>query len=315
MTLPGAGVPITRFAPSPTGYLHLGHVVNAAWTWGAARAMGAKVLLRMEDHDRTRCRPAYEAAILDDLDWLGFQPDIAPTSSFRAGPSAFRQSDSVAHYEQALSQLRDAGLAYVCECSRRDIAAEVPDRFNEEMRYPGTCRRKGLEPGAGRGWRVVLGEGAETFRDLRLGEQRQVPAEQCGDVLVRDRLGSWTYQFAVTVDDMRHGVDLVVRGEDLLESTARQIMLARLLGRSAPPRYLHHPLIVKPGGEKLSKASGDSGIRELRAAGHPAPEVLGRAAHLGGLQSRMEAIVPADLGALAATVLQRHGPAVNRDPS
>ena len=284
MTRTGGGAPVTRFAPSPTGYLHLGHVVNAAWTWGAARAMGGKVLLRMEDHDRTRCRPEYEAAILDDLDWLGFRPDIAPTSSFRAGPSAFRQSDSGAYYEQALMQLRDAGLAYVCECSRRDIAAEVPDRFNEEMQYPGTCRRKGLEPGAGRGWRVVLGESAETFHDLRLGEQRQVPAEQCGDVLVRDRLGNWTYQFAVTVDDMRHGVDLVVRGEDLLESTGRQIMLARLLGRSAPPRYLHHPLILKPGGEKLSKASGDTGIRELRNAGIDPADVLGRAAQLGGLQ-------------------------------
>jgi glutamyl-Q tRNA(Asp) synthetase len=281
---PISPAPITRFAPSPTGYLHLGHVVNAAWTWGVARAMGGRVLLRMEDHDRTRCRPEYEAAILDDLDWLGFQPDIAPTSSFRTGPSEFRQSDSVAHYEQALSQLREAGRAYVCECSRRDIAVEVPDRFNEEMRYPGTCRRKGLEPGEGRGWRVMLDQGAETFRDLRLGERRQVPAEQCGDVLVRDRLGNWTYQFAVTVDDMRHGVDLVVRGEDLLESTGRQIMLARLLGRSVPPRYLHHPLILKPGGEKLSKASGDTGIRELRDVGAHPSDVLGRAAHLGALQ-------------------------------
>ncbi len=143
--------PLTRFAPSPTGYLHLGHVVNAIWTWGAARALGGKVLLRMEDHDRTRCRPEYEAAILDDLDWLGFVPDIASTDSFRAGPSEFRQSDSGILYERALAELRDAGLAYVCECSRRDIAAEVPDRFNEEMRYPATCRKKRLEPGPGRG--------------------------------------------------------------------------------------------------------------------------------------------------------------------
>jgi glutamyl/glutaminyl-tRNA synthetase len=268
---------ITRFAPSPTGYLHLGHVVNAVWVWGMAREHGGRVLLRIEDHDRTRCRPEYERALLDDLEWLGLETDIAPVRSFRAGPSEFRQSDCGAHYEAALARLRDAGLAYVCECSRKDIAAEVTDRFNEEMRYPGTCREKGLEPRAGRGWRVVMNDAVETFEDLRLGAQRQSPADQCGDVLVRDRLGNWTYQFAVTVDDMRHGVDLVIRGEDLLSSTGRQVRLARLLGRAVAPRYLHHPLVVKASGEKLSKASGDTGIRELRAAGVSAVEVLAKA--------------------------------------
>ncbi|MGE5926822.1 MAG: glutamate--tRNA ligase family protein [Gemmatimonadota bacterium] len=295
--------PRTRFAPSPTGYLHLGHVVNAIWTWGAARALGGQVLLRMEDHDRTRCRPEYEAAILDDLDWLGFVPDIAPTDAFRAGPSEFRQSDSGVHYERALARLRDAGLAYVCECSRKDIAAEVPDRFNEETRYPGTCRGKGLEPRPGRGWRVRLDEGAETFDDLRLGAQRQVPAEQCGDLLVQDRLGNWTYQFAVTVDDMRHRVDLVVRGEDLLESTGRQIRLARMLGRSVAPRYLHHQLILKPGGEKLSKSSGDTGIRELRAMGLSPSQVTDRAAFLSGMSSGEHALRPADLSAIITAAI------------
>ena len=300
--LPSA--PCTRFAPSPTGYLHLGHVVNAIWTWGAARALGGKVLLRMEDHDRTRCRPEYEAAILDDLDWLGFEPDVGSTDSVRAGPSEFRQSDSGAHYEHALAQLRDAGLAYVCECSRKDIAAEVPDRVNEEMRYPGTCRTKGLEPAPGRGWRVLLHNGAETFRDLRLGEQRQVPAEQCGDLLVRDRVGNWTYQFAVTVDDMRHGVDLVVRGEDLLESTGRQIRLARTLGRTVHPQYLHHPLILKPGGEKLSKSSGDTGIRELQAKGHTPSQVIGRAAFLSGLSAEERALDSGDLPAIVGAAIR-----------
>ena len=268
---------VTRFAPSPTGYLHLGHVVNALQVWETARRFGGKVLLRIEDHDRTRCRPEYERALLDDLDWLGLEPDIAPTDSFRTGRSEWRQSDNGAVYEAALERLRKAGLAYVCECSRRDIAAEVPDRFNEEMRYPGTCRGKALPPAPGRGWRVVMDEGAETFDDLRLGPQRQSPAEQCGDVLVRDRLGNWTYQFAVTVDDVRHGVDVVVRGEDLLGSTGRQLRLARLLGRAEAPRFLHHPLIRKPSGEKLSKAARDTGIRDLRAAGVPAAEVLARA--------------------------------------
>ena len=258
----------------------------------------------MEDHDRTRCRPEYEAAILDDLDWLGFVPDIASTDSFRAGPSEFRQSDSGILYERALAELRDAGLAYVCECSRRDIAAEVPDRFNEEMRYPATCRKKRLEPGPGRGWRIVMEEGPETFRDLRLGAQRQVPADQCGDLLARDRLGNWTYQFAVTVDDMRHGVDLVVRGEDLLESTGRQIRLARMLSRSAPPRFLHHPLLRKPGGEKLSKSSGDTGIRELQAKGHTPSQVIGRAAFLSGLSAEERALDSGDLPAIVGAAIR-----------
>ena len=264
----------TRFAPSPTGYLHLGHVLNAIWVWREARERGGEVLLRIEDHDGTRCRPEYEAALLDDLDWLGFAPDVGPSDAFRAGRTELRQSNATHHYEAALDRLRAQGLAYVCGCSRRRIAAESPDIFNAETRYPGTCRRLGLEPGPGRGWRVVMDEGTETFDDLRLGQQAQEPAQQCGDVLVRDRLGNWTYQFAVVVDDLRQGIDVVVRGEDLLASTGRQIRLARLLGRSESPLFLHHPLIRKPSGEKLSKASRDTGIRELRAAGASATEVL-----------------------------------------
>jgi glutamyl/glutaminyl-tRNA synthetase len=134
--------------------------------------------------------------------------------------------------------------------------------------------------------------------DARLGAQAQEPAVQCGDLLVRDRLGQWTYHFAVVVDDLRHGVDLVVRGEDLLGSTGRQIRLGRLLGRPGPPVFLHHPLIFKPGGEKLSKAGGDTGIRELRAAGLTPAEVFGQAAHLTGLQPSAAPLPPNDLAKL-----------------
>ena len=264
----------TRFAPSPTGYLHLGHVLNAIWVWRTARERGGEVLLRVEDHDRTRCRPEYEAALLDDIDWLGFTPDIGSTDTFRTGRTDLRQSDATHHYEAALDRLRAQGLAYVCACSRRTIASDSPDVFNVETRYPGTCRRLGLEPGPGRGWRVVMDDGTETFDDLRLGRQAQDPARQSGDVLVRDRLGNWTYQFAVVVDDLRQGIDLVVRGEDLLASTGRQIGLARLLGREGPAEFLHHPLIRKAGGEKLSKASGDAGVCQLRAAGRRPAEVI-----------------------------------------
>jgi glutamyl-tRNA synthetase/glutamyl-Q tRNA(Asp) synthetase len=125
-----------------------------------------------------------------------------------------------------------------------------------------------------------------------------MPALQCGDLLLRDRLGRWTYQFAVVVDDLRHGVDLVVRGEDLTESTGRQLLLGRLLGRMAPPVFLHHPLIRKPGGEKLSKSSGDTGIRELRAAGAAPAAVLGRATFLTGLQASDAPLAAGDLAKL-----------------
>ena len=265
--------PLTRFAPSPTGYLHLGHVVNAIWVWGLARALGGRVLLRIEDHDATRCRPEYERALLADLDWLGFAPDeLAP-----------RQSDSGDAYAAAVARLAAAHHVYGCECSRRTIAREVDDVFGAETRYPGRCRLLGLMPGAGRGTRVELGAGREAFDDALLGPQEQDPDGQCGDLLLRDRLGQWTYQFAVTVDDLRQGVDLVIRGADLLDSTGRQIRLARMLGRAAPAVFLHHPLIVKPDGAKLSKAAGDTGVRELRAAGATPDAVRRQAARLGGV--------------------------------
>jgi glutamyl-Q tRNA(Asp) synthetase len=259
--------PITRFAPSPTGYLHLGHIVNAIYVWGVARALGGRVLLRIEDHDRIRSRPAFEAAILDDLEWLGFEPDegVRPPH---------RQSDHGAHYQRALERLRATEHVYACECSRRDIGGEC---------YPGTCRERGVAEAPGCGIRVAIDDAPERFQDLLLGSLEHVPAHQCGDLLLQDRDGHWTYQFAVTVDDMLHRVDLVIRGADLLTSSGRQIKLARMLGRVVPPHFLHHPLIVKESGEKLSKASGDTGIRELRLAGISAEEVIGRAAAAVGL--------------------------------
>jgi glutamyl-tRNA synthetase/glutamyl-Q tRNA(Asp) synthetase len=266
--------PVTRFAPAPTGYLHLGHLVNAIHVWGLARARGGRVLLRIEDHDRQRCRPEFVAALLEDLAWLGFEPD-APSE---------QQSDHSARYEAALEVLRQGGhLLYACDCSRKDLAREGADVPDRETPYNGRCRERGLVMAPGRGLRLALAPGEESFTDLILGSQRQDPSRQCGDLLLRDRLGNWTYQFAVVVDDLVDGVDLVIRGEDLLQSTGRQIRLASLLGRTVPPRYAHHTLIRHPGGEKLSKANRDTSVRELRAAGHSAADLLGRAAAMSGL--------------------------------
>ncbi len=264
---------VTRFAPSPTGHLHLGHVVNALYVWGVARASGGRVLLRMEDHDRQRSRPEYERSILEDLGWLGLEAD---------GPLV-RQSERGAIYAEHLERLERRGLAYACICSRRDVSLVSPVEPGQEPRYPGTCRGQGVawEPGLSR--RVILSEDPVVFSDLRLGRQHQVPAEQCGDLLAKDRLSNWTYQFAVTVDDYLQGVTLVIRGEDLLPSTGRQILLGKMLGRSQLAAFLHHGLILNPDGEKLSKARRDTGIRELRAAGESPRRVLGRAAHAVGL--------------------------------
>jgi glutamyl-Q tRNA(Asp) synthetase len=278
-------MPRTRFAPAPTGYLHLGHVANALWVWQTARERAASVLLRIEDHDRQRCRPEYEAALLEDLDWLGFSPDVGSTEEFRRGASPYRQSDSGSFYKEGLARLQAAGhRVYACDCSRKDEASQTAPDENAGGRYSGRCRGRGLAHTPGRGLRVVMPATVERFEDLRLGPERQEPALQCGDLLLRDRLGNWTYQFAVVVDDLRHGIDLVIRGEDLLESTGRQLSLARMLGRPDPPRFLHHPLILKPGGEKLSKGNRDTSVRDLRAAGVSRERVLRRAAEAVGLQ-------------------------------
>jgi glutamyl-Q tRNA(Asp) synthetase len=307
---------ISRFAPAPTGFLHLGHVVNAVHVWREARARTGTVLLRIEDHDRQRSRPEFEAAILEDLAWLGFEAD-APL---------VRQSDRGDIYIQALDTLRRQGLVYACDCSRAEIAGataglkarattaesepaglmagattaesepaglkatasvenepEVVQAFrpaDAELRYPGTCRDRGLAEGPGVGLRVRLAPSIERFDDLRLGPQEQRPSDQCGDLLARDRDGNWTYQFAATVDDLVQGVTLVVRGVDLLASTGRQIQLARLLGRAEPAAFLHHPLIMKTAEQKLSKSDGDTGIRELRAAGWAPEDVIARALSL-----------------------------------
>ncbi len=274
---------VSRFAPAPTGFLHLGHVVNAVYVWGLVRAAGGRVLLRIEDHDRQRSRPSYETALLDDLEWLGFTPDAPPVDELRAGRSDARQSDRDRFYYEALSHLRAQGLVYPCDCTRSEILAGGGTDSADELRYPGTCRSKGLKEAEGLGIRIRFDPSVEGFDDGGHGRQEQRPDEQCGDLLARDRLGNWTYQFAVVADDLEQGVTFVVRGDDLLASTGRQIQLARLLGRSVPPRFYHHGLIMKSDSQKLSKADRDTGVRDYRARGWSRADVIGHAAFLTGL--------------------------------
>jgi glutamyl/glutaminyl-tRNA synthetase len=287
----------TRFAPSPTGHLHLGHVANALHVWGIARAYGGEVLLRLEDHDRCRCRPEYEVSILEDLEWLGLAPDVGPAAELRRSPSAHRQSDNCPRYEAALKRLAAMHQVYACDCSRKKIGV-ASDLADQEIRYTGRCRDRNLEAGPGRGIRLTIEGGAERFGDLLLGWQEQTPASQCGDVLVKDRLGNWTYQFAVVVDDLDDRIDLVIRGQDLLASTGRQIRMGRMLGRAEPPAFVHHPLIRHSSGQKLSKANRDTGVRDLRASGISAAAVLGEAAYLTGLAQSARDIHPGELASL-----------------
>ncbi len=277
--------PITRFAPGPTGFLHLGHIVNALYVWGLARAHGGTVIGRMEDHDRHRSRVEYDAAIREDLTWLGLAPD---------GPW-LRQSDDFGVYAAAAETLRTRGLVYTCVCSRAALLLRNKDKINHEgeIPYDNFCRDAGHAPGPGRSLRLRLdGSQTESFTDLLLGRRTQAVG---GDLLIQDAKGNWTYQFAVVLDDLRQNISLVIRGQDLLDSTARQIRLGRLLGRAEPPDFLHHGLVLGADGRKLSKSARSRSIRELRHRGRSPDQVLDLAARAAGLQDRPRPLRAAEI--------------------
>ena len=279
----------TRFAPAPTGFLHLGHVANAIWVWGLAGAADGRVLLRIEDHDRVRCRPRFDVAILEDLAWLGFVADEGP----------LRQSDHDAPYLAALDRLRGEVLVYGCDCTRSRFEAWAHEhgRRWHGPGCPGDCRHRGLD---GPTLRLALGGGSERWMDAIVGPCADEVAP-AGDMTARDRDGNWTYGFSVVVDDMRQGIDLVIRGRDLLAATPAQIRLARLLGRERPATFAHHPLITRADGSKLSKADADTSVRELREAGRTPADLIGAAAAAVGLIDAPRAIEAAEVAKLFAT--------------
>ena len=280
------GATRTRFAPAPTGWLHLGHVANAVFVWGTAHATGAAVLLRVEDHDRARWRPEYDAGLLEDLAWLGFVPDEGPV----------RQRDDDGPYADALDRLRGDGLVYGCDCSRTTFEAWADEhgRRWHGVGCPGGCRERGLD---GPTLRVMLGGGSERWMDAIVGPCADEVAA-AGDPPVRDRDGNWTYLLSVVVDDLRQGVDLVIRGRDLLTATPDQIRLGRLLGRETAPAFAHHPLVRHADGRKLSKADGDTSVRDLRAAGRSPAALIGEAAAAVGLIDAPRPIEAAEVGGL-----------------
>ena len=269
---------VTRFAPSPTGLLHLGHAHSALRAHGAARAAGGRFLLRIEDLDRSRCRPEFEQAILEDLAWLGLEWETP----------VMRQSERGSAYAAALARLDAAGALYPCFCSRKDVEAEFARSASaphgpEGPLYPGTCRA--LSPAerasrreAGRSYALRLDvmrahalTGTLRWRDRRRGEVAARP-EQLGDAVLARKDAPASYHLAVTVDDAAQGVALVLRGEDLFSATHLHRLLQALLGLPSPD-YEHHPLLRNAAGERLSKRDGALSLRALREAGRTPQEV------------------------------------------
>ena len=262
---------IGRFAPSPTGPLHAGSLVAALASWLDARAHGGCWLVRIEDVDATRCHADLPRRIMRQLLQHALVPDAEPAV----------QSQRHAQYQQALNQLTGCGLAYPCTCSRKQIAGhwaghgQSPQRHGERV-YPGTCRpQRGAEPapvpGQPHAWRLDVAaclqrqglpaDAATVWNDRRLGAQQQVVTQAVGDFVLRRADGLWAYQLAVVVDDADQGVTHVVRGEDLADNTARQIVLQQALDLPTP-RYLHTPLVRGTNGEKLSKQNGAEALPE-----------------------------------------------------
>ena len=257
MTLPKTTY-TTRLAPSPTGHLHLGHVLHIIYIEDIARLFKASISLRLEDHDRSRCRPEFEASIIKDLQWLGVE---VPTN-------LWRQSGRDKVYQINLERLMKQGLVYACACSRKDIQSETT-QASGELRYPGSCRDKNIpldQPDTS--LRLTIPDAPWTFDDVLKGQLTHNPFDQCGDVMIRDRLGQWTYQFAVVIDDLEQGINLIVRGLDLLSSTARQLAMRAIIDPVAPmPVFAHHPLLREPTGQKLSKRDQSESIAKLREDG------------------------------------------------
>jgi glutamyl-tRNA synthetase len=278
-----------RYAPSPTGPLHLGNARTALLSWLAARVAGGAYLMRVEDLDAPRVRPGLEARILSELRWLGLDWDEGPDVGGASGP--YRQSERLSLYEEALGRLRGAGLAYPCFCSRAEIAAssQAPHGPSDEgPRYPGTCA--GLGPAevtrraASRrpAWRFRVPPGKVSFVDGVHGPYEVDVAGAVGDFVVARADGIPAYQLAVVVDDAAMAVTDVVRGDDLLPSTARQLLLYRALGLT-PPRFAHVPLVVGEDGARLAKRHGALSLGELRERGADPRAVVALLADLSGL--------------------------------
>ena len=302
---------VGRYAPSPTGDLHLGNARTALVAWLWARHAGGRFLLRFEDLDRARVRTGCAELQARSLAWLGLDWDGEPVS----------QSDRAELYEAAIADLREQGVLYECFCSRADVrrAASAPHGPDGPL-YSGACRNlseseRAIRLARGRtpALRVRM-EGVVEFGDDLQGPQRETLERASGDIVLRRSDGVVAYQLAVVVDDAVQGVTHIVRGADLLASTARQLHLYDLLGLAPVPGYAHVPLVFGEDGERLAKRHGAVGLEQLRGQGADPRAIVGWLAHGAGLLEHPEPCTPADLvGSFAAAALARAPTAIRPD--
>ncbi len=277
---PASDAPVGRLAPSPTGYLHVGHARSFLFAWWHARSRGGRVVLRIEDLDRERVKPGASDRVLADLEWLGLDWD---------GPVLF-QSQAQAALRAAARDLLARGLAFACTCTRREVALSAPHATDGEVRYPGTCRGRfpasaetAERIGRDAALRLCVEPGTIALEDGFAGAFSSDPGREVGDFLVVRRDGAVAYQLAVVVHDALQGVTEVLRGWDLLPSTARQWLLQERLGL-AHPRWFHVPLVVGDDGRRLAKRHGDTSLHELRARGVDPRAVVAWVARSAGIE-------------------------------
>jgi glutamyl-tRNA synthetase len=302
--LPSSPAPRGRYAPSPTGLIHLGNARTALAAWLSVRSRGGAFVWRLEDLDPPRVVPGTAEAAIEDLRWLGLDWDEGPDVG---GPHApYVQSERYERYEEALRRLAEAGRVFPRRRSRRDLQelASAPHGASGLPPYPPAFRPARVEPG----WydrlramdrpdaavRFRVHDRAVTFHDRVQGTITERVDETTGDFVLKRRDRLYAYQLAVVVDDILMGITEVVRGADLLDSTARQIQLTEALGGRIPD-YAHVPLVLNASGEKLSKRDAGLTLRELRESGHASPAIVGRLAHSLGLIDRPKPCTPADL--------------------
>ena len=279
-----------RFAPSPSGRMHLGNLWSCLLAWLAARSQGGRMVLRLEDLDPDRCTQAWCDQVMRDLEWLGLSWDNQPVY----------QSRRTEAYRDAFAQLEERGLIYPCYCTRAErLAASAPHRSDGVVVYDGRCRRLSpqerseLARTRRPAWRVEVPEETVSFTDRIQGPFSQNLARECGDFILRRSDGVYAYQLAVVVDDAAMGVTQVVRGSDLLDSTPRQLWLQEELGLPHP-EYGHVPLLLAPDGRRLAKRNRDQELGALQNQ-YTAPELVGRLAHLAGLIPEPAPVTPAEL--------------------
>ena len=295
MAQPPNASPVSRLAPSPTGALHLGNLRTFLINWALARQNDWRLLMRVEDLDGPRVKDGAAERALDLLAWIGLDYD---------GPVQI-QTEELAPCREALEKLVDAGLAYPCTCTRREIenAQSAPHEEDHELRYPGTCRPADADTATiappldheqtDQAWRLKVPPGPVTFTDEIAGPQSFDIQSEVGDFVIATKRGLPSYQLAVTVDDARSGVTDVVRGDDLLSSTARQLVLYDCLDLTPPIRWWHLPLVLGPDGRRLAKRHGDTRVATYREHDVPAERIVGLLADWSGIPGPRRAM-PAD---------------------